>query len=135
MGKVESIVATVVVFSFMTSTGFTTAAFAVSSSISLGSLSTPGVGAGQAQKNLIRVMEAQADVHVPANGGQAGVTAYCPTGWVATGGGYLTPSAAGVFVYLSEPSAPNGWFVAAINTTPDSQDLIAKAMCARVPLN
>ena len=80
MRKVESIVATVVVFPFITSIGFTTAAFAVSSSISLRALSSPGVGAGQAQKNLIRVMEAQADVHVSPNGGQAGVTAYCPTG-------------------------------------------------------
>lgn len=82
--------------------------------------------------NLINRMEVHANTSVLADGGQAGVTATCPTGWVVTGGGLADSSTAGMFVTVSQPTEipPNGWFVGVKNTSPDNQIVHAVAMCA-----
>ena len=87
--------------------------------------------------NLIRTMEVLAHGTVPA-GGQGSATAVCPTGWVATGGGYSGSGNPGVFVYANQPGGgdtPDRWFVAAFNTNPgpNTESINAYVMCARAP--
>lgn len=56
--------------------------------------------------------EVLASTSVPAGGGQAGVTATCPPGWVLTGGGSAGLSATGVFVTKSKPTGfPYKWMI------------------------
>jgi len=56
--------------------------------------------------------EVLASTSVPAGGGQAGVTATCPPGWVLTWGGSAGLSATGVFVTKSKTTGfPYKWMV------------------------
>jgi hypothetical protein len=145
MGTIESIVAVVVVFSFIASIGFNTAVFAVrdddqEANIMRGFITdnNPSVAAGSSGHNLIRTMEVIAHRFAPPNG-QGSATASCPTGWVATGGGFSGSGAPGVFFYANQPTGgnpPNAWFVAAFNTNTNSinnEAVNAYVMCARAP--
>jgi hypothetical protein len=144
MGTIGPIIAVVVVFSFIATTGFNTAVFAMRNNgdeanimRSLIEDNNPNVAADFRGHNLIRVMEVIAHGTAPPNG-QGSATAFCPAGWVATGGGFAGSGASGVFFYASQPSGgnpPNAWFVAAFNTNPgpNSQSITAYVMCARAP--
>jgi len=145
MGTIAPITAVLVVFSFIASTGFSTPVFAVSNNDDTNMMrsfindNNPNNAAAVHSRvpNLIRTMVVRADGTVPANG-QGSATAVCPTGWVVTGGGFAGSGAPGVFVTANQPSGDdpaNAWFVAAFNTNPgpNSQSIIAYAVCARVP--
>jgi hypothetical protein len=100
------------------------------STINIGS--HPSAAESKGGHNSIRVISVNAHTSIPA-GGQNGVTAKCPPGYVVTGGGFAGSGAPGVFVYQSLPDGvpPTGWFVGAFNTTPDNEAITAIAMCAR----
>ncbi len=117
--------AVTIMFSFITGLGFVLQAFAASPII-------PTENNPDSRHNLINRMEVRASTSVLADGGQAEVTATCPTGWVITGGGLADSSAAGMVVTVSQPTEilPNGWFVGVKNTSPDNQIMHAMAMCA-----
>jgi len=92
------------------------------------------VAATGSQSNLIRVMEVISHGSIGGNGSQANVTATCPFGWTATGGGF-SGGATGVFVTASEAKGnpPNAWSVSAANTALSSRAINAIVMCARAP--
>ena len=126
MGTIEPIIAVVVVISFIASTGFNTAVFAVSNNDddeanimrSFINDNNPNNAAAVPSRvpNLMRTMEVLAHGTAPPNG-QGSATAFCPAGWVATGGGFSGSGSSGVFFYASQPTGgvpPNAWFVARI---------------------
>lgn len=115
--------AVTIMFSSITGLGFVLQAFAAS---------PPTDNNSDNRHNLINRMEVRASTSVLADGGQAEVTATCPTGWVITGGGLAGSSAAGMYVTTSQPTEipPNGWFVGVKNMSPVNQIMHAMAMCA-----
>lgn len=142
----ESIIAIVVVLSFIASIGFSTAVFAVrygdeqDANMMRGFITNnnPNVAANSGGHNLIRTMEVIGHGVLPANG-QGSVTAVCPAGWVVTGGGYYGSGSPGIFVYADRPYAalpdtpPDTWLVAAFNTNSNLESISADAICARAP--
>jgi len=143
MGTIAPMIAVVVVFSFIASTGFSTPVFAVGNDDDEANMmhsfinDNPNNAAVVHSRvpNLLRTTEVLAHGTVPPNG-QGSATAFCPTGWVATGGGFSGSGSSGVFFYASQPTGgvpPNAWFVAAFNTNPVGEAINAFVICARVP--
>jgi hypothetical protein len=143
---IKLIIGVVVVFSFIASTGFITAVFAVSNDDDEANIMRSFINDNNPNNagsiphrapNLIRTMEVTAHGSAPPNG-QGSATATCPTGWVATGGGFSGSGAPGVFFTASQPGGgdpPNSWFVVAFNTNPgpNSEAVNAQVICARAP--
>lgn len=69
---------------------------------------------------------------VIAAGGRTFQNVACPAGYIAMGGGPLTPSNAGMRV---EASAPNGssWFISLANDNATSRTSEFRARCCRIP--
>jgi hypothetical protein len=144
MGTIAPITAVLVVFSFIASTGFSTPVFAVSNNDNdeanimhsfINDSPNNAAVVNSRVPNLLRTTEVLAHGTVPPNG-QGSATAFCPEGWVATGGGFSGSGSSGVFFYASQPAGgvpSNAWFVAAFNTNPVGEAINAFVMCARVP--
>jgi hypothetical protein len=71
-----------------------------------------------------------------AGGKGAGVSATCPTGYVATGGGVesMTKLPAGLTILATNPvytqgSPPTGWYGNALNETTSALTLTAYVIC------
>lgn len=86
------------------------------------------------------VVDESALVGVAANGGTASaITAACPTGYTATGGGCLSvdsyASINGVYFHSFGPNAQGAYECSARNRDTNPQRIRARLTCCRMPIN
>ena len=80
------------------------------------------------------IVQAASAINNCATGGNCSMTASCPAGYVATGGGPQVSSfSSGVFWVYSAFSSNTTWLCQAVNTNASSLNLSCHATCARVP--
>lgn len=92
-----------------------------------------GVTSGE---TTLFLLSRSSTVNVPAgtslNGSQTTVSAICPSGYLATGGGYMTIASTNLSVVESSPYSSIGWTGKIVSKDPSMQPFTVYVKCARL---